>query len=69
MNENRANTTALPIDDRPEVHQPGPEAGRSATIPLQHDKELRDGQLPPDRFDDERMRDLPRDSGGSSEER
>lgn len=54
-----ADSTALPIEDRPELHKPGPEPGRSAPIPLAEDKELLEGQLPADRFDDERMRDLP----------
>jgi hypothetical protein len=59
----RSSTTALPIDDRPEVHQAGPEPGRSAPIPLEHDKKLREGQIPADRFDDERMKDVPREQG------
>jgi len=57
----RASTTALPIDDRPEVHQSGMSSGLSAPIPLAQDKEIREGHLPADRFDDERMKDLPRD--------
>jgi len=58
MKENeRANTTALPINERPEVHQAGAGSGRSAPISLEHDKELREGQIPASRFDDQRMKD------------
>ena len=39
----RANTTALPNDRRPEVHEAGAGSGRSAPISLQQDKEIRDG--------------------------
>jgi hypothetical protein len=39
----RANTTALPIDDRREIHQAGAGSGRSAPISLEQDKQLRDG--------------------------
>lgn len=48
----RANTTALPIDDRPEVHRPKP------PISLEQDKRIREGRLPETRFDDMRMRDV-----------
>ena len=49
----KANTTALPTDDRPEIHQP-----HKSPISLEQDKDIRDGNLPADRFDDERMRDV-----------
>ena len=56
MNESaKANTTALPLDERPDVHHEGPD--RVAPISLEQDKDLLDGRLPADRFDDERMRD------------
>jgi hypothetical protein len=51
----RANTTGLPIDDRPEVHQPG----RSAPISLEQDGDLREGRVPDERFDDMRMHQPP----------
>jgi hypothetical protein len=60
----RANTTALPIDDRPEVHQAGAGSGKSAPISLEQDKNIRDGKhLRPG---DQRMKDLPDESGFSS---
>jgi len=55
----RADTTSLPIDDRPEVHRTRAGSGGSAPIALDQDKELREGSYP--RSDDERMRDLPAD--------
>jgi hypothetical protein len=60
----RAKTTALPIDNRPEVHEAGAGTGRSAPISLEQDKRLRDGRIP--RLGDERMRNLPDESGVSS---
>jgi hypothetical protein len=64
----KATTTALPLSEAPEVHHLRDSAGRSAPIPLEQDKALREGQLPADRFDDERMRELP-DQSDQSEER
>jgi hypothetical protein len=59
-----ANTTALPIDDRPEMHQAADGSGKSAPSSLEQDKEIRDGSYL--RPDDERMKDLPDESGFSS---
>jgi hypothetical protein len=39
----RADTTALPIDDRPEVHRAGAGSGLSSPISVEQDKEIRDG--------------------------
>lgn len=52
----RANTTALPIDHRPEVHETGAGSGTSSPIPADQDKNIREGRLPSDRFDDQRMK-------------
>ncbi|MFN7980944.1 MAG: hypothetical protein U0Q11_03725 [Vicinamibacterales bacterium] len=38
----RANTTALPIDDRPEVHRTGGVPGGTSSISLEQDKEIRE---------------------------
>ncbi len=38
----RANTTALPIDDRPEVHRTGGVPGGTSPISLEQDKEIRE---------------------------
>jgi hypothetical protein len=54
----RAERTALPTDDRPDVHRPP-----VPPISLEQDKDIRDGNLPADRFDDDRMRELPHESG------
>ena len=43
-NTERANTTALPIDDRPEVHRTGSVSGGTSPISLEQDKELREGE-------------------------
>jgi hypothetical protein len=51
----KAQTTALPLDDRPEVH----ESGTRAAISLEQDKRIREGNIPEDRFDDDRMKTLP----------
>jgi len=59
-----ANTTALPPDDRPEVHQQGTAAGRSAPISLEQDKKIRDGRY--FRLDDDRMKGLPDESESGS---
>jgi len=53
----KANTTAVPIDDRPEVHETGGDSGRSSPVSLEQDKKIRDGSYR--RVGDERMRDLP----------
>jgi hypothetical protein len=55
---NKPTTTALPIDDRPEVHHPGAGSGRSAPISLEQDKDIRDGHLADERFDEHRMKDV-----------
>jgi len=55
----KARTTALPADDRPEVHQAGAGSARSGPISLEQDKEIREGHLPGHRFDDQRMKDVP----------
>jgi hypothetical protein len=57
----KPDTTALPLAERPDVHQQG--AGRTAATSLEQDKDIREGRLPADRFDDERMKDLP--AGGN----
>jgi hypothetical protein len=59
----RANTTAVPIDDRPEVHEAGAGSGRSSPISLEQDKKIRDGSYR--RLGDERMKDLPDESDPS----
>jgi hypothetical protein len=41
--KHRADTTALRIDDRPEVHQAGGGSGLSSPISVEQDKEIRDG--------------------------
>ena len=53
----KSHTTALPLDERPDVHHEG--VGRTAPISLEQEKEILEGHLPEDRFDDDRMRDLP----------
>lgn len=40
----RANITALPIDDRPEVHRTGGVSGGTSPISLEQDKALREGE-------------------------
>ena len=55
-----SSTTALPLNEGPDVHHEG--TGRTSTISLEQDKEILEGHLPEDRFDDERMRDLPHES-------
>ena len=55
----RANTTALPLAEKPEVHRGGAESGRSSPISAEQDRDIREGDLPADRFDDERTRELP----------
>jgi hypothetical protein len=52
----RANTTALPNDARPEVHEAGSGSGHSSPISLEQDKKIRDGSYR--RVGDERMKDL-----------
>jgi hypothetical protein len=54
---NKATTTSLPLEERPDAHQT--HNGRTEAISLEQDKDILDGRLPADRFDDERMRDLP----------
>jgi hypothetical protein len=61
--QQKANTTALPADDRPEVHEAGLGTGHSSPISLEQDKKIRDGSYR--RLDDERMRDLPDESDSS----
>jgi hypothetical protein len=69
MDEQRAAITALPIDDRPEVHEAGAGSGRSAPVPLEQEKSIREGRLPEDRFDDDRMKDLSNQDGSIERER
>ncbi len=58
MDESRKDqSTALPLTERPDAHQEG--TNRTAAISLEQDKQISDGRLPPERFDDERMKDLP----------
>jgi hypothetical protein len=56
----RATTTVLPTDDRPEVHEAGAGSGHSSPISLEQDKKIRDGRYR--RLGDERMKDLPDES-------
>ena len=52
----KAQTTALPINHRPEVHQAGAGSGTPGVISLEQDKEIREGRYPADRFDDQRTK-------------
>ncbi|MGE3508071.1 MAG: hypothetical protein AB7N65_04230 [Vicinamibacterales bacterium] len=64
----RADTTGLPIDDRPEVHEAGQSRGRVAPVSIELDKMLRDGTFPDDIRGDERLRELPGPAGSDPEE-
>jgi hypothetical protein len=64
VEQHKANTTALPADDRPEVHQAGAGSGHASPISLEQDKKIRDGSYR--RLDDERMKDLPDESDSSA---
>ncbi|MGE0450595.1 MAG: hypothetical protein AB7Q29_13565 [Vicinamibacterales bacterium] len=64
----RADTTGLPIDDRPEVHQTGSRPGGTSPISLEMDKDIREGNLPADRFDDYRMKELPQEDADASDD-
>ena len=55
----KADTTAIPIDTREEVHDAGGGSGTSSPISQEQDKDLREGRLPADRFDDDRMKEAP----------
>jgi len=62
----KAETTALPMESRPEVHR----AGRRTAVSLEQDKELR--EMPEgaeSRFDDSRMKDIPSHGKSSSAEK
>lgn len=63
--EPRAERNALPIDDRPDVHQTGSGDGGTSPISLDLDKDLREGNLPAERFDDDRMKAPPSARSGS----
>jgi hypothetical protein len=58
----KANTTALPLAEKPEAHE-----GRHRAISLEQDKKIRDGFYERElNRDDQRMKDLPDESGFGS---